>query len=119
MTVYFAADGCSARVEQGWIPSERALAVELVALAGGGSVVFPEGTGHIPGLAGRLNPILDTSFRTYLYASNIAINDGQQQPVRFVPSEEELRLADANGRELLVRIAAIMGRSSLIEYRAA
>ena len=119
MTVYLAADGCSAHVEQGWIPSERALAVELVALPGGGSIVFPEGTGHIPGLSGRLNPILDTSFRTYFYASNIAINDGQQQPVRFVPSEEELRLTDANGRELFVRVAAITGRSSVLEYRPA
>ena len=119
MTVYVAADGCAAHVEGGWIPSERALAVKLVALPGGGSVVFPEGTGHIPGLAGRLNPILDTSFRTYLYASNIAINDGQQQPVRFVPGEEELRLTDADGRELLVRIVAITGRSSILEYRLA
>ena len=119
MTVYVAADGCAAHVEGGWIPSERALAVKLVALPGGGSVVFPEGTGHTPGLAGRLNPILDTSFRTYLYASNIAINDGQQQPVRFVPGEEELRLTDADGRELLVRIVAITGRSSILEYRLA
>ena len=118
MTVYVAADGCSAQVEQGWIPSERALAVELVGLPGGGSIVFPEGTGHIPGFSGRLNPILDTSFRTYLYASNIAISGGRQQPVSFAPGEE-LRLTDANGRELLVRIAAITGRSSILEYRSA
>ena len=116
MTVYAAGDGCSAHVEQGWIPSERALAIELTALPGGGSIVFPEGTGHIPGLVGRLNPMLDTSFRTYLYASNIAIGGGRQQPVSFVPGEE-LRLTDASGHELLVRIAAIKGRSSLLEYR--
>ena len=61
MTVYVAADGCVAHVERDWIPSERALAIDLAALPGGGSVVFPEGTGHIPGLSGRLNPILDTS----------------------------------------------------------
>ncbi len=59
---------------------ERALAVELAPKAGGGSVVFDESTGHVPGLAGRLNPILDTSHRTYLYASNIAINGGQNLP---------------------------------------
>ena len=119
MTVYVAADGYAAHVGRDWIPSERPLAVELTALPGGGSVVFPEGTGHIPGLSGRLNPILDTSFRTYLYASNIAVNGGQQQPVRFVPGQEELRLTDADGREMLVRVAAITGRSSLIEYRLA
>ncbi len=116
MTVYGAADGCAAHIERDWIPSERALAIDLAALPGGGSVMFPEGTGDIPGLLGRLNPILDTSARTYLYASNIAINGGRQQPVPFVPGEEELRLTDANGHELLVRVAAITGRSSLLEY---
>ncbi len=29
MTVYVTADGCAADVERGWIPSERALAIEL------------------------------------------------------------------------------------------
>ena len=119
MTVYVAADGCGAHIERDWIPSERPLAVEVVALPGGGSVVFPEGTGHLPGLSGRLNPKLDTRGRTYLYASNIAINGGRQQPVPFVPGEEELRLTDASGQEWLVRVAAITGRSSLLEYRSA
>ena len=117
MTVYVTADGCAAHVERDWIPSERSLAVELAALPSGGSAVFPEGTGHIPGLSGSLNPILDAHGRTYLYASNIAINGGRQQPAPFVPGGEELRLTDANGRELLVRIAAITGRSSLLDYR--
>ena len=117
MTVFAAAEGCAAYVERDWIPSERPLAIELAALPDGGSVVFAEATGHIPGLMGRLNPILDTSNRTYLYASNIAIDGGRQQPVPFVPGEEELRLTDANGHDLLVRVAAITGRSSLLEYR--
>ena len=117
MTVFAAAEGCAAYVERDWIPSERPLAIELAALPGGGSVVFAEATGHIPGLIGRLNPILDTSNRTHLYASNIAINGGRPQPVSFVPGEEELRLTDANGHDLLVRVAAITGRSSLLEYR--
>lgn len=117
MTVFAAADGSVAYVEREWIPAERALAIELAALPGGGAVVFSESTGHIPGLIGSLNPILDTSNRTYLYASNIAINGGRQQPVSFVPGEEELHLMDANGNDLLVRVAAIVGRSSLLEYR--
>ena len=117
MTVFAAAEGCAAHVEREWVPTERGLAIELAELPGGGSVVFPEATGHIPGLLGRLNPILDTSNRTYLYASNIAINEGQQQPVAFTPAAEDLRLMDANGSEFLVRVAAIAGRSSLLEYR--
>lgn len=116
MTVFVAREGYAAHVESGWLPMERALAVELAPKAGGGSVVFAESTGHLPGLAGRLNPILDTSHRTYLYASNIAINGGQQQPVPFVPGEEDLHLMDADGKSLLVRVVAIAGRSSVLDY---
>ena len=79
--------------------------------------MFSEATGHIPGLIGRLNPILDTNNRTYLYASDIAINGGRQQPVSFIPGEEDLHLMDAKGNEFLVRVTAVIGRSSLLEYR--
>ena len=116
MTVFVAREGCAAHVERGWLPMERGLAVELDPKPEGGSVVFPESTGHVPGLAGRLNPILDTSYRTYLYASNIAINGGQQQPVSFIPGDEDLHLMDANGKALLVRVVAIAGRSSVLDY---
>ena len=89
----------------------------MSALPGGGAVIFPEATGYVPGLTGRLNPIRDTLDRTYLYASNITINKGQQQPVRFVLGED-LRLTDADGKEMLVRIVDIVGRSALVEYRS-
>ncbi|MXX44192.1 MAG: hypothetical protein F4Z53_14200 [Acidimicrobiales bacterium] len=117
MTVFVASEGCAGHVEQGWVPTERALAVELAAVPTGGSAVFAESTGYLPGLAGRLNPIRDTHDRTYLYADNIAINDGQQQPVRFAPGAEQLRLEDADGQVLLVTVTAIEGRSSLLDYR--
>ena len=81
----------------------------------GGAAIFPEGTGTFLGLEGRLNLIRDTLDRTYLYASNIAINEGRQQPVAFVPGGE-LRLTDADGNELLARIIDIVGRSALVEY---
>ena len=118
MTVFAAAAGYAARVESDWIPGERALALGLEPLPDGGSLIFAEAAGYLPGLAGRLNPFLDDLGRTYLHASNIAIDGGKPQPVQFVPGEE-LRLTDADGRELLVRIAAIEGRSALVEYRAA
>ena len=115
MTVFASAPGHAAHLERQWTPSERALAIDLDALQGGGSVVFPEATGHIPGLEGRLNPIRDTHDRTYLYASNIAIDEGKQQPVHFLPGED-LRLTDAEGTNLRVRIIDIVGRSALVEY---
>ncbi len=116
MTVFAAAPGYAAHLEREWVPSQGALAIELEPLPEGGAVIFPEATGYLPGLTGRLNPILDTHARTYLYASNIAINQGEQQPVHFILGEE-LRLTDNKGIELLVRIVDIVGRSALVEYR--
>ena len=118
MTVFVAAKEYAAHLVRDWTPSQRALAVELKALPGGGSRIFPEATGNIPGLEGRLNPIRDAHDRTYVYAHNIAINDGAAQPVHFVPSEE-LRLVDANGTKMRIRILDIAGRSALVEYRGA
>lgn len=116
MTVFAAAPGYAAHLEREWVPSSRALTIELKSLKEGGSVIFPEATGYLPGLKGRLNPIRDTHDRTYLYASNVAINEGEQQPVNFIPGED-LRLTDADGTAFLVRIVDIAGRSTLLEYR--
>ena len=116
MTVYAAAPGFAAHLEHDWMPARGGLEIKMQSLQNGGSVIFPEATGNIPGLSGRLNPKRDTHDRTYLYASNIAINEGQQQPVTFTFGED-LRLTDADGRELIVCIVAIIGRSALIEYR--
>ena len=116
MTVFAAAPGRAAHVEREWMPSRGGLAIELRDLPGGGAVIFPEETGCLPGLRGRLNPILDTLNRTCLYASNIAIDQGRPQPVHFVLGED-LRLTDADGNELWARIVAIEGRSALVEHR--
>ena len=115
MTVFASAPGHAAYLERDWTPSERALAIDLEALPAGGSVIFPEATGHVPGLKGRLNPTRDAHDRTYLYASNLAINGGKQQPVHFIAGET-LHLSDAEGTELRVRIIDIVGRSALVEY---
>ena len=116
MTVFVAAKGFAAHLERGWVPADGGLTVELKGLPTGGAVIFSEATGAIPGLQGRLNPKRDTLDRTYLYARNIAINQGQQQPVHFALGEE-LRLTDSNGCELFVRVVDIVGRSALLEYR--
>ena len=112
---FAAAPGHAAYLERDWTPCERALAFDHAAWPEGGSVIFPEATGHLPGLRGRLNPKRDTHDRTYLHASNIAIDEGKQQPVHFTPGEE-LQLTDAEGAELRVRIIDIVGRSALVEH---
>ena len=116
MTVYAAARGYLAGIEREWIPSQGGLLLALTALSDGGSAIFSKSTGHVPGLRGRLNPILDTSNRTYLYADNIAIEEGRQQPVSFRLGKP-MRLTDAFGAELSVTIVDVVGRSSLVEYR--
>lgn len=75
-----------------------------------------ESTGYIPGLDGRLNPILDTLNRTYLYADNIAINGGQNQPATFEIGKP-IMLEDRNGVTMTVVFLRIKGDSSLLQYR--
>ncbi len=114
ITVFCAAPAHRARVERSWRPPTP-LSVELETLENGGSMVIPEQTGHLPGLAGRLNPILDNLDRMYLYATNVAINEGRQQPVHFKLGEA-MRLTDVHGAERLVRFVDMIGNASLLEY---
>ena len=114
ITVFCAAPGHTAHVERDWQPPEP-ISVQLDTLPMGGSEVFTEGTGHLPDLAGRLNPILDNRDRMYLYATNIAIEEGKQQPVHF-KLNQPLRLTDVNGFEWIVRFIEMIGRSALLEY---
>ncbi|MBP0593612.1 TIR domain-containing protein [Paraburkholderia sp. LEh10] len=81
----------------------------------GGSLVVHQ-TGYIPGLEGRLNPILDTSGRMYLYADNIAINDGEPQPARF-SLNKPFSLEDAVGNIYEATVVFIFARSTLFDYR--
>ncbi len=116
MTIYAAGRGYAAGLERAWMPSRGGLLLDLEPLESGGAVIFAQDTGNIPGLDGRLNPIRDTSDRTYLYADNIAIDKGRQQPVPFRPAKP-MRLTDAHGTEMSVTIVDIFGRSALVEYQ--
>lgn len=116
MTVYAAMPGYTAGLTLAWTPSHGGLLLELDSLKAGGSVIFTNASGHIPGLRGRLNPKRDTLDRTYLYADNIAIDQGKQQPVAFRLGKP-LRLTDAYGVEMMATVADITGRSALVEYK--
>ena len=117
MKVFAAAAGCAACITYDWMPAEHSLSVHLVSLPQGGAVIFPEGTGRLPGLAGKIDLLRDPGNRMCLYASNIAVEGGQPQPVDFVLGED-LHLMDMDGNELLLRIVDITGPSVLMEYRA-
>ena len=114
ITVFCAAPGHRASVERDWHPPEP-LSVQLDTLPMGGSEIFTEGTGHLPDLTGRLNPVLDDQDRMYLYVTNIAIDEGKPQPVYF-KLNQDLRLTDVNGSEWIVRFIEMIGRSALLEY---
>lgn len=91
------------------------LEVILPRIPGVGGIVFTAGTGELPGLMGRLNPIRDTGDRCYVYADNISINDESHQPHQYDPGVP-LALEDAVGQRLVVTILATIGRSSLLRY---
>ena len=114
ITVFCAAPGYGAQMARDWRPPET-ISVRLEPLPAGGSIAFTERAGHLPNLIGRLNPILDNLDRMYLYATNIAIDEGKQQPVRF-KLNEPLRLTDINGSEWSVRFIEMIGKSALLEY---
>ncbi|CUR77128.1 putative protein containing a TIR (Toll-Interleukin 1-resistance) domain protein [Achromobacter xylosoxidans] len=88
--------------------------VTLTNKSGVGSVLI-SGAGYVPGIEGRLNPILDSQGRMYLYADNIAINGGLQQPVVF-NLNDPLVLEDSNGVVMKVIVAYIRGVTSLVSY---
>ena len=117
MTVYVAMSGYTAGIAREWIPSHGGLLLEITPMKDGGSVIIPQRNGFIPGLDGRLNPMRDTLGRTYLYADNISIDEGKQQPVTFRLGMP-LQLTDAYGTNRIIKILDITGQSSLIEYKA-
>jgi len=81
----------------------------------GGSIIIENGTGYVPGLEGRLNPILDTLQRSYIYADNVAIEGNSAQPFPFTLGRP-FRVVDARGRAFSLAIIAMRGRSFLINY---
>jgi hypothetical protein len=81
----------------------------------GGSVIFQNGSGSIDGLKGTLNPILDTSLRTYIYGRDLSINNGSVQPVKF-KIDETLSIKDNEKRTTEINIAYIQHRVILLNY---
>jgi hypothetical protein len=100
-------------VVNSWDPKED-IAVTLQNAENVGSVICT-GTGHIPGLEGRLNPILDKHNRTYLHADNVAIDGSKQQPATFAVNTP-LELEDSNGVIMQVCILHIQGDTSLLQF---
>ena len=77
-------------------------------------LLFTAGTGSIPGIEGRLNPINDDG-SLYLYTDNIAINGSVLHPAPLKIGED-LHLMDVYGVETTIRFLVLTSQFSLIEY---
>lgn len=96
------------------IDPEKNIEISIHSSENVGSIICLS-TGYIPSLKGRLNPILDTSNRRYIYADNIAINGGQAQPVMFA-TNQPMDMEDCDGIIMQVTVKDIQGHASLIEF---
>ena len=114
MTVLCAAEGFTAHVERDYQP-DGPLNVRMRPAPDGGSLIIANRAGHLPGIQGRLNPKLDSLDRTYLYADNVAINDGQTQPVHFALNEP-VRLTDSLGASAMLWFREMVGASCVFDY---
>ena len=136
LTLFVAAPGFEAWLEREWFPAERTIAVDLARLPGGGGIIFPQGSGDIPRLAGRLTitgggasagfvgPFGTALGGAGIRAENIAVNGGvpgavsgePHRPV-YIRAGEELHLEDIDGHERWIRVLDIRGRSVLVANR--
>ncbi len=115
LTVFCATPGFAACVIRSYLP-DKPLEIRMRPAVNGGSLIIAKRTGHVPGIQGRLNPILDNLDRTYLYADNVAINDGFQQPVHF-SLNEPVRLTDSMGSSATLWFREMVGSSCVFDYR--
>jgi hypothetical protein len=98
--------------------ASNAISVKIYAASSGGSCVIVGRGGQIPGLQGTIQPIFDAENRRYLYATDMEVNDGSHQPVDFSLGKT-FKLRDQAGATLNVRVLAMTGYASLIEYTKA
>ena len=115
MTVLCAKQGFTAAVTLDHMPGQP-LEVRVEPVPDGGSVIIANRTGHLPGIRGRLHPQLNSLGRASLYAENVAINEGTQQPVRFTV-DRPVRLTDSFGASATLWFREIAGASCVFDYR--
>lgn len=102
-------------IEKLILPPDKEMKIEMRRDDKIGSIVI-QNVGYISGLKGRLNPILDSNSRIYLYADNIAINGGKNQPVDF-KINEVLQVEDSDGTIMNLLFRFVGGHTTaLIEF---
>jgi len=70
----------------------------------------------IPGLKGKIKPISKSEKKLTLYADNIAIEEGANQPYSF-ELNKSLKLEDNAGNRMLLTFRFFQGSIALVDYR--
>lgn len=79
-----------------------------------GSVVINK-SGYIPGISGKIEPILKQDKELALYADNIAIDGGEDQPYDF-ELNTVIPIEDNKGNRIRVTFRFFQGRIALIDF---
>ncbi|TPN83937.1 toll/interleukin-1 receptor domain-containing protein [Aquimarina algicola] len=79
-----------------------------------GSIILNK-SGEIPGISGKIEPIVKPNKKLSLYADNIAIEEGQYQPFDF-ELNNALCLEDNQGNIVYLTFRFFKGRIALIDY---
>lgn len=117
MEVFVAARGYHGVHRETWQPLKGALHVELTPTGrtAGGSLIFRNGTGYVPGLGERVYIYREAGV-TRLKVDNIAVEDA----VKALPSAHEhevpVKLMNAEGDIFYVTILHVDGQSVLLDW---
>ena len=114
VTVLCAAKGF--RAEVAYVHPFEPIEVRMRPAPDGGSLIIANQAGHLPGIRGRLHPVLDELDRTWLHADTLAINDGASQPVR-INLNEPVDLTDSLGVRATLWFREMVGTSCVFDYR--
>lgn len=114
--LYAAAPGCEASVMK--YPGNRGLVTMLMKPSATKSSAIIRGRASLPGIDGDINPILDSSHRTYMYATRIGLLERGRpapQPVKFMlnrPMDAE----SSTGNKFKIWVVDIAQEVSILEY---
>ncbi|WP_062056970.1 toll/interleukin-1 receptor domain-containing protein [Aquimarina longa] len=81
----------------------------------GSSSIIINKSGEIPGISGRIKPILKSNTKIAVYADNIAIEGGKHQPYDF-ELNKSISIEDNGGNILHLTFRFFKGRIALLDY---
>lgn len=116
-TVFVAGYGRTACVRHSWIPGKAPLSLRTHELAEGGSVIFRHGSGHLPGLPGRLSIDYERGNIGKFSRTEIDADNGEGIAGAFHLGDW-FYIIDSQGANLQVRVVETAGNSVLLEFQA-